>query len=124
MLTIWDLFRFNSVRPLSISLGLIFTCIAFLYYAPVMLVNEFGFDFYLNGVLVNGCELVTYFYTYFYIEKMERRWCCLAFLLGTLLCSTGLVFTQTKQICTYNCFKPRLIVELLLVAAMRLCVAL
>jgi hypothetical protein len=38
-----------------------------------MLVDSFGFDFYLNGVLVNISELLTYFLSYFTIAKIPRK---------------------------------------------------
>jgi hypothetical protein len=38
-----------------------------------MLVDSFGFDFYLNGVLVNVSELLTYFLSYFTISRIPRK---------------------------------------------------
>lgn len=89
-----------------------------------MLINEFGFDFYMNGILINASELITYSYTYFYIEKIERRRYCLNLLFATFLCFFALVFVQTKQICTKDCFSEKVIMELALVILMKFCVAL
>lgn len=51
--TFVDLFRYVSLRSMSVHLGLVAFSVGFLYYAPVMLIDSFGFDFYLNGVLLN-----------------------------------------------------------------------
>lgn len=53
MFSFVDLFRYLSLRRLTLFVGLTIFAVDFLYYAPVMLIDEFGFNFFLNGVLLN-----------------------------------------------------------------------
>ena len=58
---------------MTIFLMLLFFALNILYYAPAMLIDEFGFDFYLNGVIINVSELITYVVSYFVVTKIKRR---------------------------------------------------
>ena len=53
-LTYLDLFRYKSVRKVSICSMLIFFSMSVVYFVPNNLANQFGFNFYLNGVLLYG----------------------------------------------------------------------
>lgn len=84
---------------MSICVGVVAFCVDFLYYAPVMLISEFGFDFYLNGVLINISELVTYVLTYIFISRIPRRQLALVMFTAALLCSFALVFLNEHSLC-------------------------
>lgn len=77
---------------LSLLIGFVGFSVDFLYYAPLMLIKEFGFDFYINGVLINISELITYFFTYYFITKLERRRLALWLFGLALACSFALLF--------------------------------
>lgn len=88
-------------------MSLIFIAINILYYAPVMLIDEFGFDFYLNGIIINGSELVTYPFSYFMVTKIKRKKFNVIGSAIALLTSFGLIFLHTKEICTEDCWNAR-----------------
>ena len=75
---------------------LLFITINIMYYAPAMLIDQFGFDFYLNGFLVNLSELSTYIVGFFIIKKIKRR---LFNIIGSsiaIACSFVLIFIHTS----------------------------
>lgn len=95
-LTYLDLFRYKSLRQTSILMSLIFACTTFLYYAPLMLVDSFGFDFYVNGVLINTSELLTYCVSYFTIAKIRRKLLSQILFSLAAICCFALIFLHTQ----------------------------
>jgi hypothetical protein len=61
-----------------------------------MLVDEFGFDFYLNGVLLNLSDLLTYVFSYSMVTALNRRKFNMLASVVALLCSFLLVFLHAK----------------------------
>ena len=90
-----------------------------MYYAPAMLIDQFGFDFYLNGLIIFLSELITYFVGYCTIKKLKRKRINIIGSLVALICSFVLVFLHTKEICTENCWNARNIFELIMIFVMR-----
>lgn len=109
---------------MSVCVGVVAFCVDFLYYAPVMLISEFGFDFYLNGVLINISELATYVLTYFFIARIPRRQLAVAMFAGALLCSFALVFLNGHSLCEHDCWKVGALLEVCVVLVLRFAVAL
>lgn len=68
-----DLVRYPSLRWITIWAFVLFFCSSFLYFAPLIIVDEFGFDFYVNGVILNVSELVTLVISYFFITSLKRK---------------------------------------------------
>lgn len=77
---------------LTLQVGAVAFAVDFLYYGPLMLIEQFGFDFYLNGVLINLSELATYILTYFFITSIRRRQLALGLFGVALGCSFALLF--------------------------------
>lgn len=96
----------------------------FLYYAPLILIDEFGFDFYANGVLINISELITYFVSYRYIDRFERKRLALWLFSIALVCSFALLFLHRDSICEKDCWNGRTVLELMFVFVMRFAVSL
>lgn len=88
-----------------------------------MLVDQFGFDFYLNGVLVNLSDLATYFFSYTLVTRIKRRQFNMAASVVAFLSSFVLIFLHTKQICSGDCWSARIVFELLVIFVMRVFVA-
>lgn len=108
---------------MTICSCLLFFCINILYYAPLMLVDEFGFDFYLNGVLINLSDLLTYIFSYSMVTTLKRKKFNMLASAVSLACSFLLIFLHAKEICTEDCWTPRIVFELLVVFLMRVFVA-
>jgi hypothetical protein len=122
--TFVDLFRYVSLRSMSMHLGLVAFSVGFLYYAPVMLIDSFGFDFYLNGVLLNFSELVTYAVSFFLIGDLKRRKLAIWMFTAGLACSIVLFFLHSDAICLQNCWNAKTVFELITVLILRFAVAL
>lgn len=85
---------------ISILLGLVGFSVDFLYYAPLMLIDNFGFNFYLNGVIINLSEMITYFVSFFLITKLKRQKIALFLFAIALGCSFLLLFLHKNEICS------------------------
>jgi hypothetical protein len=94
--TYFDLLRYRSLRSITLCMMVVFIAIHILYYAPLMLIDEFGFDFYLNGIVVNLSELITYPISYFVIIKLKRRRCNLIGSALVFFASFCLIFLHSK----------------------------
>lgn len=66
-----------------------------MYYAPVMLIDEFGFDFYVNGLVINFSDFITYFVCYCIINKIKRKKVNIIGSSIVLIASFVLVFLHT-----------------------------
>jgi hypothetical protein len=60
-----------------------------------MLIDEFGFDFYLNGVILNVSELITYFFTFVFITRIPRKTLNITTSAVSFVCSFLLIFIHT-----------------------------
>ena len=67
-----DIFRFQSLRTKSICTCLLFLFLTYLYFGPVFIVDQLGFNPYLNQIIVILSELIAYPISYLVIEKMPR----------------------------------------------------
>lgn len=122
-LTYADLFRFKSLRRLSICTSLVFMSTNILYYAPLMLIDQFGFDFYVNGLLINFSELITYTVAYHYVTSIKRRQFILTASVIIFLCALSLIFLHTPSIHPEHCWAPQVLLELALIFLMRIFVS-
>jgi MFS family permease len=117
--TYWDLLRYRSLRRVTLLMMLLFVSVNILYYAPAMLIDQFGFDFYLNGLILNLSELGTYFLSYFTVTRLPRRTFNILGSGVALAASFALIFLHTKEICSEDCWNPRDVLELVVIFAMR-----
>ena len=58
--TYLDLFRYPSLRVMAICTMMMYFSNNFVYYSPLALVDQFGFNFFLNGVILNVAEFITF----------------------------------------------------------------
>ena len=94
-------------------MGIMFA-VSFLYYAPFIIVGQFGFNFYMNGVLLDVAELITYFITVTYITQIRRKKLFYLTMSITFACSCILLLlNQGNTVCTgSNCWNANQIVSL------------
>lgn len=118
-LTYLDLFRYESLRSTTICFSFLCCFGACLYFAPLLIVNEFGFDFYINGIIANCSELAIYPFAVSFIKGASRKKLCKISLIIQLLCSLALTFINNKEVCQKDCWNGRLISELILFFILR-----
>ena len=120
MLTFCDLLRYKSLRKVTLCSSIMFITCSMIYFIPNNIVDQFGFDFYLNGVFIYSIQLIVAPVMIFLIKTVERR----SFLVGCtvviLVCSFAILPLDRTSICTHNCWNARLIGEMILFFALRL----
>lgn len=90
-----------------------------------MLIDEFGFDFYLNGVILNVSELITYFFTFVYITRIPRKTLNITTSAVSFFCSFLLIFIHTRRICSgADCSSHRVVLEMVTLFILRFAVSL
>lgn len=92
--TFIDLFWFPSLRWITICALVYCFCTNVLYYLPQTLTGQLGFNFYLNGLVVNGSDLTTYLLTYNLITRVRRRVLNVTASLVALVSSFTLIFVH------------------------------
>ena len=107
-LTYLDLFRFRSLRKVSAFTSLAFFSTSVAYFVPNYMTNQFGFNFYDNGLLIFGTELVAAPIALCLIQRLERRKFLIICSGFTLLCSLALIPLDKSYICTHDCWTSRL----------------
>lgn len=95
-------------------MSLLWFSISFLYFSLLILVNQFGFNFFVNGVILYTAELSTTLFSYFSITTLKRKQVLSLAVSLILLCSFILIFISGNKICTSNCWNLFLIFELVL----------
>ena len=118
-LTFIDLFRYKSLRKVSIFSMIIFLSNSIMYFIPNNLTNQFGFDFFVNGFLLFGTELITIPVALYLISRLKRKKFLMACALVMLACSLMLIPLDKSYICTHNCWTARLYGELVVFFILR-----
>lgn len=72
MITILDVFRFKSLRTISICMCVIFFVLSYIYFTPSFLVDKLGFNSYVSQIVVSFSELLAYPISIPFIKKMPR----------------------------------------------------
>lgn len=79
-----DLFRYPSLRWMTIGSILIANTIFFLFYAPTLMIAQLDLDIFASGLIIGSSSLVAYPFCYFAITRVKRK--------VMALLSFGLVF--------------------------------
>ena len=117
MITLLDLFRFSSLRTITICLCLIDFAVIVLYYGPVLAIENIGFNIYISSLVVQISELVVYVPLYKFIHKFPRVTAGYVLLSLSGICCFILLFLEKPDDCD---FCTASIVELIIVFAFRL----
>ena len=62
-----DLFRFESLRQKTILCSVIAFMIFGMYYGPVLIIENIGFNIYITSYIILTSELIIFIPTYIYI---------------------------------------------------------
>jgi OCT family organic cation transporter-like MFS transporter 4/5 len=90
--SILDLFKFKSLRGMTLMLILLQCTIIFEFYAPALMLDKFKLDIFINGLVIGVSEIISYPICYFLIMKSKRQYAAYACFAGTFICSFVLIF--------------------------------
>jgi hypothetical protein len=95
MSTFLDVFRYASLRGVTIAQGLVSMATYLMYYGPTLIVSQFGFDIYTSETVLNISDILVYYPLMVMIDKIQRRKSCIIlFLIATVL--SGILIFLTK----------------------------
>jgi hypothetical protein len=119
--TALDLFRFKSLRKVTICAGIICVSTYLMYYGPILIVGQIGFDIYTSNIVLNASDLLVYYPLFLIIDKIRRKKTG-AILLGFASSIAGvLIFISPPSDCQGNC--SEIIIQLVLVFLFRYCIS-
>lgn len=90
---ILDLFRFPSLKGMTLLLVSIEMIISLLFFAPALMMDQFRFNIFVDGLVVGFSELLAYPLCYFLIMLFSRRG--MAFFCFSLTTATSLLLFFT-----------------------------
>jgi OCT family organic cation transporter-like MFS transporter 13 len=118
--TFADIFRYASLRGVTIAQGLVSISTYLIYYGPTLIIGQFGFDIYTSNLVLNTADILTYYPLMLIIDKIRRRRICmLLFFIATVI-SAALIFLVKPQDCD-NC--SIIYIQLALVFVFRFCIS-
>lgn len=95
--SILDLFKFNSLRGMTLMLILLQCTIIFEFYAPALMLDKFKMNIFINGLVVGISELISYPICYLLIMKTKRQFIAYGCFATTFACSTILTFMWNQE---------------------------
>jgi len=117
MITAFDLFRFKSLRVITICGGLACAATYMMYYGPILIVGQIGFDMYTTNVILNASDLLTYYPLFLIIDKLRRKKAGIILMSIASFISGVLIFVVAPTDCNGTC--SIIIVQLVLVFVFR-----
>lgn len=94
-----DLLKYSSLRPITICSCTICFILYAMYYGPVLIIDEIGFDIYVSSFIVQLSELVIFVPAYFYIERIPRKLMGISMFSVAILTAGILVFVEKPEKC-------------------------
>ena len=70
-----------------------------MYYGPVLIIADIGFDIYISSILIQASEMVCFIPSYFYIERMPRQKLGVVMFALAGICSGILIFVTKPKDC-------------------------
>jgi hypothetical protein len=94
--TVVDLFRYKSTRIITILMSILFCTICLSFYAPSLMLGEFEFNIYINGLAVGVSQITAYVGSYFLVGRSPRKLLGTICFAVTLACSLTLIFVWNQ----------------------------
>ena len=113
-----DLCRFGSLRVITICLSLLGFFSYAMYYAPTLIIGQFGFNIYINNIMVTVADTFSLIALVFYVTKIPRRSSSLVFFLIATVLALILVFVTVPDGCDI-CAES--ITQLVIIVIFRFC---
>ena len=90
--SILDLFRYKSLRGLTLMLIFVDIVFTLEYFTPVLLLGQFNFGIFINGAAIQSAQVFAAIFGYFTIYKLPRRLEGGVSNLILMICSIVLIF--------------------------------
>lgn len=100
------------MRPTTISAALLFCFSSFIAFLPLYLVGQFGFNFYLNGIILNLSEILIFPIVLYFINSLPRKKFLIYCYIAILILSLPLIILNQSNIHINGFGDPRLLVVL------------
>jgi hypothetical protein len=118
--TFLDIFRYKSLRGVTLALGIVCMCVSMMYYGPSLIIDQFGIDIYTSSVALNVADIICYYPLMILIDKVKRK--RLASLLFAI--STGISIALIFMVAPLDCdMCSILFIQLALVFVFRFCIS-
>lgn len=92
-----------------------------MYYGPILIVGQIGFDIYTTNLVLNMSDLLTYYPLYLIIDKIKRKKTSIILLAVAAAISVILIFVVVPSDCNGIC--STIIVQLAMVFVFRFCIS-
>lgn len=90
--SILDLFRYKSLRTMTLLLAFIDISINLEYFTPSLMISQFNFSIYINGLVVQSAEFLSGVVSCFIINCIPRRVLAITSFSIVFVCSFILIF--------------------------------
>lgn len=104
MITPLDLWRFASLRLITLCMCFLSFALYALYYGPVLVIDKIGFNIYVSSYVVQFSELIVYIPLYFIVNKIKRQRSGLILFSVAAICASLLLFITKPADCGDFCF--------------------
>ena len=95
--TFLDLFKYKSLRSITIMLTILICSITFIFLAPSLLLSEFHFDIFINGLVIQSSQILAYILACFIVSKIKRKTIAYVCFFITFLSSFLLIFVWDQN---------------------------
>ena len=97
--TILDLFRYKSLRMLTIVLVVMDCTLDLEYYTPTLMLDQFKFSIFINGLVIQSSLILASLLTSFLVYRFKRRIFNMVSYSVVMICALVLVFIwdQNKE---------------------------
>ena len=68
-----DLFKYKSLRRLTILLVIMDCTLDFEYYAPTLMLDQFKFSIFINGLVIQSSLIIASIVTTFFVYRVPRK---------------------------------------------------
>ena len=92
-----DIFRYSSLRLITITQILIAMCTFMMYYGPILIIDQFGFDIYTSSTLLNLADLLCFVPLILIIDKIKRKKMCIILFGIAIVISGLLIFIEASD---------------------------
>jgi OCT family organic cation transporter-like MFS transporter 4/5 len=116
-----DLFRFPSLRIITICGSIISIATYMMYFGPILIVGQIGFDIYTTNVVLNSSDLLVYYPLFLIIDKIRRKKTAIILMSVAAAVAGVLVFVVVPSDCNGSC--SQIVVQLVLVFVFRFCIS-
>ena len=118
--TFVDIFSYPSLRGVTIAQGIVSISTYLIYYGPILIIGQFGFDIYTSNLVLNVADILTYYPLMLIIDKIRRRaGCMLLFFIATVVSGILIFLVKPKDCDTCSI----IFIQLALIFVFRFCVS-